>query len=190
MSQRTQIQLPRTTRRKIADIIRKDRFGKIHVGGLGNHNKGYPGAFTIPVEKVILSLIKSPCLHLFSGTSKIGDIRVDLERPEATHNMNVADFIIKDDNKWEWLVLDPPYSKRRKVKEYALFTPFANVPFRQKFIVWLQDHVNNILWLDTCAPKPIGFKREALWFFLPGGYHTIRVLSWLKRESQNIKTWQ
>jgi len=39
-----------------------------------------------------------------------------------------------------------------------------------------------------CAPLPKGFKRRKLWFLMPGGYHTVRVLSWLERKEKNVNT--
>ena len=44
--------------------------------------------------------------------------------------------------------------------------------------------LDNVLWLDYCAPSIKGFYRKKLWLLLPGGFHTVRVLSWLQKESQ------
>ena len=45
------------------------------------------------VEIEIKRLIKGRVLHLFSGSSKIGNERIDIEHPNATRNTNVGDFI-------------------------------------------------------------------------------------------------
>jgi hypothetical protein len=162
---------------------------EIEVGFMGYNRHKYRGAFPDRVEKVIKSLVKSPCLHLFSGVSKIGDVKIDLIRPEATHNQDVFEFIKSDEAKrqWEWCILDPPYNiKNREVelKDYADKTPIsASVPKRRALAEFFRKYCKNVLWLDQCAPLPKGFIRKKVWFFFPGGYRTIRVLSWL----QNIE---
>ena len=50
---------------------------------------------------------------------------------------------------------------------------------RRALCKYFREHTRNILWLDMCAPLPAGFKRKELWFLFPGGYHTLRILSWL-----------
>lgn len=161
---------------------------KVAALGMGFNNSGYPGAFTEPVKKIILSIISSPCLHLFSGSSLVGDERIDIEHKNATLNVDVKDFITTDQRDWEWVILDPPYQITRtdqKLKGYGLKGGIASdVPFRRKIKFYFQEHVENILWLDICAPMVKGFKREQLWLLLPGGFHTVRVLSWLKRQSE------
>lgn len=150
----------------------------------------YPGAFPPNVDLVIRRLIKGCVLHLFSGSSLIGDERVDIEHPNATKNVNVKDFIATDTRDWDWIVLDPPYQITRvdvKLKGYGLKGAVASdVIFRRNLKHFFQNHTNNILWLDICAPMIKGFYREKLWLVLTGGFHTVRVLSWLKREMKPL----
>ena len=44
----------------------------------------------------------------------------------------------------------------------------------------------HVLWLDFCAPTISGFYRRKLWLVLPGGFHTVRVLSWLQQEMKPL----
>lgn len=154
--------------------------------GMGFNNTGYPGAFTKPVENIIKSHITGGVLHLFSGSSLIGDERVDIEHPNATLNCDVKEFIKNDYRQWDWCLLDPPYNITRvgtKLKGYGLSGCIASdVTFRRNLKHYFQTHTENILWLDICAPMIKGFRRQKLWLLLPGGFHTVRVLSWLKRE--------
>jgi len=156
------------------------------VAPLGFQRYGYAGAFTPQVEKIILSLIQPPTLHLFSGKSKIGDERVDIMCKEATINDDVFNFIKHDERLWLWCILDPPYniaSAKKKLKQYKIYTPVSSsVPKRRALAKYFREHVQNVLWLDLCAPLPHGFKRVKLWFLFPGGYRHIRVLSWLKNR--------
>jgi len=163
--------------------VRKFEF---EVLGMGMNTTGYPGAFTEPVTQIIKSVIYGKVLHLYSGSSLIGDERVDIEHPNATCHRNVKDFIKDDNCQWDWVILDPPYAIIRadiKLATYGSAKAISSdVIFRRKLKHYMVGHTENILWLDFCAPVIRGFKREKLWLLLPGGFHTVRVLSWLKRE--------
>ena len=153
---------------------------------MGFNNTGYPGAFTPTVERIIKSHLSGRVLHLFSGQSLIGDERVDIEHKNATLNCNVKEFIKTDKRDWDWVILDPPYQITRtdkKLNGYGLSGAISSdVIFRRNLKIYLRSHTDNILWLDYCAPMIQGFKRQKLWLLLPGGFHTVRILSWLKRN--------
>ena len=153
-------------------------------------NGEYPGAFPPNVDCIIRGLVRGSVLHLFSGTSLIGDERIDIEHPNATKNMNVKDFIATDTRNWDWVVLDPPYQITRtdvKLNGYGIKgSVSADVTFRRNLKQYFQNHTDNILWLDICAPSLTGFEREKLWLVLTGGYHTVRVLSWLRKTMQPL----
>ena len=154
----------------------------VHIEGLGFNTTGYPGAFTPKVARILEDVVFGKVLHLFSGTSTIGEVRVDIERPEATLRQNVFDFISNDSNCWDFVILDPPYELKRKSKleVYGRTSSVAaDVQLRRALCKYFREHTRNILWLDMCAPLPAGFKRKELWFLFPGGYHTLRILSWL-----------
>ena len=163
---------------------------EVEVLPMGINNKGYPGAFTLQVESVIKSVLYGKVLHLYSGTSLIGNIRVDIEHPNATINCRVEDFLQTDNSQWDFVLLDPPYAITRanlKLKEYGEHANLSgNVKWRRIMKWYCAKHSGNVLWLDYCAPNLPGFKRQKLWLFLPGGYHTVRVLSWLKREMKPL----
>ena len=159
---------------------------EIEVMGMGFNNSDYAGAFTVPVQDIIKSHISGKVLHLFSGSSLIGDERVDIDHKNATINCDVKEFIKSDSRRWDWAILDPPYNITRvgtKLKGYGLSGCIASdVVFRRNLKHYFQSYVDNILWLDICAPMVKGFSRQALWLLLPGGFHTVRVLSWLQKE--------
>jgi len=163
---------------------------KFDVLGMGMNNSDYPGAFTEPVKQIIKSVISGKVLHLYSGSSFIGDERIDIDHPNATRNINVDDFIRGDDRQWNYVILDPPYAITRtdaKLTGYGIKGAVsANVDRRRTVSRYLQTHTNNVLWLDDCAPMIKGFARQKLWLLLPGGYHHVRVLSWLKQEMKPL----
>lgn len=172
------------------EVQGKMRKFNFEVLGLGMNNNDYPGAFTKPVQDIINSLISSPCLHLYSGSSLIGDCRIDIEHQNATDNLDVDQFVKTDNQDWVWVILDPPYQITRtdaKLNGYGIKGAVSScVQRRRPLKQYLQQHAFNILWLDQCAPMIEGFKREKLWLLLPGGYHNVRVLSWLKREMKPL----
>ena len=153
--------------------------------GLGMNSSSYPGAFTKPAVDIIKSVIQGKTLHLYSGSSLIGDERVDLGHPNATLNCRVEEFIESDKRNWDWILLDPPYAitRRKKLDKYAETASLsADVKWRNSIKDYFRRHTHNILWLDYCAPMIKGFSRRKLWLLLPGGYHNVRVLSWLEKE--------
>lgn len=151
----------------------------------GFNASGYPGAFTPCIDTLIRGLLYGKVLHLFSGSSLIGDERIDIEHPNATRQCDVKQFIASDSRDWDWTVLDPPYNITRvgeKLRGYGLAGCIASdVVFRRNLKIYFQQHTQNVLWLDICAPMIKGFRRRKLWLVLPGGFHTVRVLSWLER---------
>ena len=162
----------------------------VEATGMGFNNSGYPGAFTVPVQNIINSLVSGKVLNLYSGSSLIGEERIDIEHPNATKQMNVEDFIKKDERLWDWVILDPPYAITRtdvKLNGYGIKgSVSANVIMRRLLKDYLQTHADNVLYLDYCAPMIKGFSREKLWLLLPGGFHNVRVLSWLKKHTERL----
>jgi hypothetical protein len=158
---------------------------------MGVPRSGYTGAFSPTVERVIRQLVSGKILHLYSGSSLIGEVRVDIAHENATHKMTVEDYLSQDgDEKWDWILLDPPYdisNPRRKLKDCVLQAPLSvNVPLRRKFRLYCQHHTQNVLWLDKCAPLIRGFRREKLWLVIPLWFEHVRVLSWLKKEMEPL----
>jgi hypothetical protein len=161
---------------------------------MGYNRHRYNGAFPDQVEKDIIKLVSKSnnVLHLFSGVSKIGNVRIDIERPEATKNIDVFEFIKTEEahKQWEWCILDPPYNiynPEQKLKDYGIkFSVSASIPKRNALSDFFRKYCKNVLWLDLCAPLPYGFIRKKVWFYFPGGYIPIRVLSFLQREQSLI----
>lgn len=156
---------------------------------MGFNNTGYAGAFTPVVKRIINTMVAGRVLHLYSGVSQIGDVRVDLKRPEATHNISVEDWITNDKSEWDWCILDPPYQldKRQlfKLRQYAKRDSiWGNNLIQASLKKYFVLHVNNVLWLDFSAPVFRPFRRRKIWLFLPGGFRRVRVLSWLERETK------
>lgn len=161
---------------------------------MGIHSGDYPGAFPPKVERTIRMIVESPCLHLFSGSSTIGDVRVDLEHPAANVHEDVYEFISKDERKWKFVVLDPDYNlepkrNRAKLRAHAKTDSVSgNVLYQRVLELFLRGHAENVLWFDMASPKPFGFERKKTWLWLPGSYFHVRVLTWLKREGEYLES--
>ena len=160
------------------------------ISGIPLVHNDYQGVFPLLVHRAITGLVSGRILHLYSGTSLIGDVRIDIEHPNATLNCDVEDFVKDDIRVWDFVILDPPYQITRtdvKLNSYGIKGAIsANVDRRRLIKEYLQKHTENVLWLDQCAPMIKGFYREKLWLVLSGGFHTVRVLSWLKREMKPL----
>ena len=163
---------------------------EVEVLGMGMKDGDYAGSFTEPVRRIIGDTISGDVLHLFSGGSLIGDERVDIKHENATINCSVEEFIRRDNREWDFIILDPPYNLSEHTKGllgYHNKAPLSvDVKLRREIKIYFQRHAQNIIWLDICAPVVKGFKREKLWLLLPGGFHPVRVLSWLKREMKPL----
>lgn len=161
---------------------------------MGFHDGEYPGAFPPKVIHRIRTIAASPSLHLFSGSSDFGDVRVDWASKRATVNADVFEFIKSQGARkpWAFVILDRPYAlSARNIEqmEYPVHDTFlwSSKQKRDAFEAFLQEFADNILWFDACAPRPSGFYRYRSWLYLKGGYTTVRVLSWLKREGERLE---
>lgn len=157
----------------------------------GFNNTGYPGGFPSRVIKRIESITESPSLHLFSGSSKIGDVRIDINHKNATINTNVYDFVQNDDNYWKWIILDPDYHISRKgvkLKVHGLKDHVGGNKLAEKLLgQYFQQHAENVLWFDTTSFCCEGFYRYKVWFYLMGSTRPVRALTWLKRKGLVLK---
>lgn len=151
----------------------------------------YPGAFNPNVEKKIKEIIgQKYCIHLFSGSSTIGHVRVDFDHPHATRNQNVYDFCQEFRTPRQFqsiLLLDPNYSisrKNLKLKPHGIKENLSgNVLAHQILNKFIQDNdFNEILLLDYCSPKFDGYHENWFWRVKTGGWQNNRTLTWYKRE--------
>jgi len=67
---------------------------KLEIINVGNGSNKYPGNFTKKESEIIQENIIGHSLHLFSGRSKIGDVRIDFSCNESTIQGDVFEFCI------------------------------------------------------------------------------------------------
>lgn len=124
-------------------------------------------------------------LHLFSGSSKLGTYRIDINpNTNATHNLTVQEvlkFLIKHNKKFDIILLDPPYNKRydsqyrtRKYNsDYDDYSTFLKdlISLCKKIIAnygllvsknWRSISVKNFKYLTGITTSYGGFRRNTI----------------------------
>jgi len=153
----------------------------------------YVGQFSPTVEEILKQEIEGygKILHLFSGASRIGEVRVDWDHPNATWHGDIVTFMEQDTEFWSYTILDPPYQIRRagqKLQAYGRVDSVGGTgAMRIALQKWAPKHTWRLLWLDQCAPLITSFRRVKLWVLLPGGYATLRALSMLENNTVTQK---
>jgi len=127
---------------------------KLKIITIGNNKSNFIGAFVNKEINIIKKWIEPPCLHLFSGSSLIGETRIDISHQNATHNIDVFEYLKLAPNTNNTIIIDAPYNK--KYEEiynthgliFTSFSIFANTP------------KTSLLWklISKLAPKIIILK--------------------------------
>ena len=110
-------------------------------------------AWTAQEEKLYRRLLRGykPVLHLFSGRSRLGDVRVDREEfPEVTHRLEIKPALSYrlpfPDKYFDACILDPPW-----VNQYIVWTAFEVPRVTRRRIVAI---TGNFWW----EPRERGWK--------------------------------
>lgn len=85
---------------------------------------GFKQAWAWPerVEKYFRRNIKGRSCHVFSGSSKLGDVRIDIENKEnVTHVYNILDTLPFDDNTFDVVFGDPPWKMPYHVRNKVMY---------------------------------------------------------------------
>ena len=105
---------------------------KLVVIHVDNGSDLYPGSFAVLEQKIIKKYLKNPSLHLFSGRSTIGTVRVDFACEEATIHADVFDYLEHCTEKFNTVILDPPYNEKFAKK----YDEIAKSGKRKQFIIF------------------------------------------------------
>lgn len=109
--------------------------------GMGTNNTGYVGAFPPAIQDLIKRTVSGKVLHLFSGSSLIGDERVDIEHLNATIHTDIRSFISIDDRKW--LDFCAPVIKGFKREKLWLVLPGSFYTVR--VLSWLKKEMSLLI---------------------------------------------
>ena len=168
-------------------------------GGL--HNGEYPGAFPPKVDELIRKITRDqhPILHLFSGSSNIGDVRVDVEsHPNVTHVMDAFNYIKSSEaqHKWSHVIGDPDYNAEQQHRLRGNHSKassgeiFADPNVEREISQFLSKYAENILWLDRRMPYFDRVRFERVWsntkLFYQGGWRNVRVFEHLRLKQARL----
>ena len=160
---------------------------------VGNGNKEYPGNFT-PKE---IEIIKRNCigkvLHLFSGNSRIGDLRVDFSNPNANYKTDVFIFLKIRLKNIGTVIIDAPYNQKFADK----YQKIGNTP--KQFIIFANTKKTTLLfnYIDKIDPKIIILKSwnyyclkryeiKECYICYPGGYRKSTFLIIMKKKQEKL----
>ena len=140
----------------------------IKVINVSNGTSEYPGNFTPQEIDIITRSIKGTCLHLFSGKSLIGDVRVDFSQKEATHNRDVFNYIQEFNGFVDTILLDPPYNERFAEK-YNKLAGFET----NQFIIFANASKTTELFNQIIRINPKRIIIKSWNYYVPKGYTDI-----------------
>jgi len=107
-------------------------------------------AWTDKEEKLYAKLLKGykPVLHLFSGRSRLGDVRIDKESfPEVTHRIEIKpslDYRLPfADGEFDATILDPPW-----INQYFIWTSYEVPRVTRRRIV----AITGMWWWEPAKP--------------------------------------
>lgn len=145
----------------------------ITVGNSGAED--YPGNFTKEEDELIKANMIGKVLHLFSGRSLIGDIRVDFSQEEATIKSDVFEYLRTHQNEQvDTIVLDPPYNDRFADK-YDKANKSGNKHQQKQFVIFANSRETTELFqlMAGLKPKRIIMKSWQYYNFSTYGYTDI-----------------
>jgi len=118
-------------------------------------------AWTDKEEKLYAKLLQGykPILHLFSGRSRLGDVRIDRENfPEVTHRMVIRpslDFRLPfRDGEFDATIFDPPW-----INQYFVWTSYEVPRVTRRRIV----AITGMFWWEPAKPFFHSWKLTAIY---------------------------
>jgi len=138
---------------------------KIEIITVGNGNSEYFGNFTKKENNIILKNCTGKILNLFSGKSKIGNIRIDFEYGNCTMNVfdwldNISEFI----DYFDTIIVDAPYNKKFGNK----YQKIGNTP--KQFIIFANTKQTTLLWNKIIELNPKRIILKSWNYYIPKGY--------------------
>lgn len=132
-----------------------------------NGDSSYPGSFAKKEIEIIKHWVNpDKTLHLFSGNSDIGKERVDFANENATVKCDVFDFLRGNVEKYDYVILDPPYNDKFADK----YNKKSGVEYNQ-FVVFADSKKTSMLFDLICKkvdPKCIIMK--SWYYYILNGY--------------------
>ena len=159
----------------------------IEVITVGNGTNDYPGNFTKKEIRIINENILGKTLHLFSGKSDIGEVRIDYKH--GNFRVDVFYYLkCVSKNAFQTILIDAPYNQR-----FAdIYQKLGNTP--KQFVIFanakktteLFELVNNldpdlIILKSWNYYVPKGYNLKKCYLCYPGGYRKSTILEILEK---------
>ena len=169
---------------------------------VSNGNSDYPGNFTKEEIKIIKRNIIGKCLHLFSGKSDIGNIRVDYKYGNVKSDVFL--FLGYNQTHFDTIIIDAPYNHKFACKYQELgttpeqFIIFANTQKTTKLFNIIDKLDPEIIilksWNYYCLNR---YEIKESYLCYPGGFRKSTILLIMKRkqmklfinDSHSIESW-
>jgi len=161
---------------------------------VGNGNSDYPGNFTRKEKNIILKNLIFPSLHLFSGKSTIGTVKIDYKY--GNHKIDVF-YYLKNFTKYgnfKTVIIDAPYNKKFADKYKKLgntpkqFIIFAQAKKTTELFNYVKDISPDIIilksWNYYCLA---GYNIKECYVCYPGGYRKSTFLIVMEKKQTFIK---
>ncbi len=168
----------------------------MQVINVANGSNQYPGDFTPEEKRIIMYNSKGNILNLFSGSSTIGNVRVDFSHSNATHKTDVFKFLKENQDYYNTIIIDAPYNQRfaekyREISQisWEQFIIFADVKKTTKLWNYIKKIEPEIIilksWNYYCLK---GYYIAKAFLCYPGGYRKSTILL-IMRKYEPIKKW-
>lgn len=161
---------------------------ELEVITVGNGSKEYYGNFTKKEIQIIKNFVRDPTLHLFSGKSDIGNIRVDFKFGNIKDDVfNFLNFT--KPNLFNTVIIDAPYNQKfadkyQKIgntpKQFIIFANTVRTTFLFNKIIEIAPEIIILKSWNYYIPKGYYLKKGFLCY--AGGYRKSTLLLILKKK--------
>lgn len=136
--------------------------------------------FELPlVKKWLESRCYGKTLNLFAGKTRlnINETRVDLsDEFNPDYHMEAYDFVslaIKNNWKYDTIILDPPYSLRKSMEKYngKICSTFVKIKEQLPYLLNDGGQVITFGYTSVCMGKVRGFSKKEICLICHGGSH-------------------
>lgn len=132
---------------------------------VGNGTSDYPGNFTKEEIKIIRKNIIGRCLHLFSGKSDLGDVRVDYSYGNVKED--VFAFLEINREKFRTVILDAPYNTKFADK----YKKIGSTP--EQFVIFANTRGTGILFKHIIKLNPEIIILKSRHYYIIKGYELL-----------------
>ncbi|MGV9198639.1 MAG: hypothetical protein ACOC4M_07345 [Promethearchaeia archaeon] len=175
------------------------------VNDIDNVANNWVGGFSPKEKQIIEEYAKPPILHLFSGISEIGRIRVDISpKSNATIKQDVFDYIKYNFPKVNTILLDPIYcsEERQHFWKSRYAEGLSESDYSKLYIFPYDTRKTKKLWGYFQKISPVRIIIKSLNYYTIPNYHLLqgfniypgafkpnRCLSIYQRDHGNIRTY-